>query len=290
MQLGFLYAFVALLAIFRVEPSEGIIDINNQLNNIISPPILPAVESILDINGDADSTEDEQKVRLQRESIVKDYGFVFKPQPIVLESNSSYKPSVESEGQAQSFSRGLEEAKLQIQKQSQSQSQAQGLGQSQQQIQYANIARTKVQKQFQSQELGLAQSQQQTQIQQSLNQDGAKLREKPYPHIQTSSQRNADDPESEESEAPGGLSGKIALVPPNEEEIKSKTRLNHRLKMKLKFLDKVWRKRNLKFRIKDKDWKRRYKGNPNRRIKLNPKMRLLIQNRQTLKIDHHSNR
>ncbi|KMY89588.1 accessory gland protein Acp36DE isoform X2 [Drosophila simulans] len=302
MRLGFIYAFVALLAIFRVEPSEGFLDINNELNNIISPPILPAVESILDIYGDTDSTEDEQKVRLQRESIVKNNGLVFKLHPIVLGSNASNKPSVpnilifanthrpapkvmndvkyfvvdrdteqvynpgitleqlfrnfsrseigktinpetppsemqelnikliqnaldqrqteskfESEAQAQSFSQALEEAKLQIQRQSQSQSQAQGLGldQSQQQIQ---TARTKVQEQFQSQERGRAQSQQQDQIQQSRNQAGAKLREKMVPYIQTLPQIDANEPESAEAEAEGGLSGNIALVPPIEEE------------------------------------------------------------------------
>ncbi|EDX04576.1 GD23718 [Drosophila simulans] len=217
MRLGFIYAFVALLAIFRVEPSEGFLDINNELNNIISPPILPAVESILDIYGDTDSTEDEQKVRLQRESIVKNNGLVFKLHPIVLGSNASNKPSFESEAQAQSFSQALEEAKLQIQRQSQSQSQAQGLGldQSQQQIQ---TARTKVQEQFQSQERGRAQSQQQDQIQQSRNQAGAKLREKMVPYIQTLPQIDANEPESAEAEAEGGLSGNIALVPPIEEE------------------------------------------------------------------------
>ncbi|XP_043641825.1 chromatin modification-related protein eaf-1-like isoform X2 [Drosophila teissieri] len=72
MLLGFHYAFVALLAIFRVRASEGILDITNQINNLISAPILPAVDSLVSVYGDPQSTNDGRKLGEQRESIAED--------------------------------------------------------------------------------------------------------------------------------------------------------------------------------------------------------------------------
>ncbi|XP_039479249.1 mediator of RNA polymerase II transcription subunit 15 [Drosophila santomea] len=72
MQVGILSAFVALLAIFLVRPSEGILDITNQINSLISAPILPAIDSLLRVYGGAESKDDGGKVSEQRESIAED--------------------------------------------------------------------------------------------------------------------------------------------------------------------------------------------------------------------------
>ncbi|KRJ97514.1 uncharacterized protein Dyak_GE18475, isoform E [Drosophila yakuba] len=72
MQAGILSAFVALLAIFLVRPSEGILDITNPINSLISAPILPAIDSLLRVHGGAASKDDGRKVGEQRESIAED--------------------------------------------------------------------------------------------------------------------------------------------------------------------------------------------------------------------------